>query len=661
MGQAHASCSSCNYDLCMDCATTTTTGAAPHSDVDSTSQAALELVLEACAARFPQTLAEKSNDDQLCERRVTVDLYELSHTCLTSFDQRCTNEGDLAFVGLLALRNFLIQRQKMPRRPGLHLYAGALNYLRPLVETAVQRLSAALASDEDMSSLPVTAVLRVPRWVLLDLANTLTFVDISLLHEDPLTFGDKAEQYLMDHPQALSFSMDTDEVSTPLRRGECFLDDNCTCCWYPCKHELERQMALSSFSRGDDVLDSWTTSELPTTLALFGSVVVDDSSIFLLGGATGEEDPELKVFATCISNVVVASLSKQSNELTWTNVPNLSHPRCSHASCVLRDSSGRARTIVVSGGAQPPTKLSSVELLSLESIDEGWVAGPPLPRARKSHHMVGLDGCLFVFGGQTDVAQHNRDCDIFCLARNCWANGPRFPQACRGGDMIVIREHFVAIFGGMVGNSQQHLSWVLHLKPWVDWCSAGCLPDHRPPSTWIRGPNLPTAMAAPNVCYAASSETGRSDDWIISTGSLETSNTCYGIQFDASQVTRNPSFWSNLRWQRLGPVPDVSAMGKTIVANGSLYMIGGFRAITQRLSSTIHTRKLNPSHRLPLPTAFEITTSALLGDITQHYRIALNNHYPVGRLGFPLPENQLFPGDGTRVLRLLPSGDVLRH
>ena len=159
-------------------------------------------------------------------------------------------------------------------------------------------------------------------------------------------------------------------------------------------------------------------------------------------------------------------------------------------------------------------------------------------------------------------------------------------------------------------------------------------------------------MASPNICYAPSFQTGRNDDWILSTGSLQVKNIACGIQLDASSATGDPSFWSNLRWQRLGAVPAISSMGKSVVGSGSLFMIGGHCSATQKLSSTIHVRKINERHSQPIPTSPMGQT--LFGDSLGHYQMACNNHFPMCRLGFPLPEHKLFPEDGSRVLRLLP-------
>ena len=62
-----------------------------------------------------------STDQELCDRRVTIHLYDLAIEAFSRFELKCTNNADIAFVGFLALRNLLTNEQSHKQELKLHV------------------------------------------------------------------------------------------------------------------------------------------------------------------------------------------------------------------------------------------------------------------------------------------------------------------------------------------------------------------------------------------------------------------------------------------------------------------------------------------------------------------------------------------------------------
>ncbi|CAB9511205.1 expressed unknown protein [Seminavis robusta] len=169
-GQVHTSCSMCDYDLCMKCSLPCASeNKNPSADP---TEDAWKAACEACNVTPVAAEESPAGDDDICERKVTVDLYELAKSCLEEHGQRCTNEKDLGFVGLLALRNLLQEGQSDKNAKSLRFSVGALFHLREMAEVAVERFASALALQKEVGSLTTTITIRAPRWVLFDMLNS---------------------------------------------------------------------------------------------------------------------------------------------------------------------------------------------------------------------------------------------------------------------------------------------------------------------------------------------------------------------------------------------------------------------------------------------------------------------------------------------------------
>lgn len=605
-----------------------------------------------------KTLA--TNDKvELCERRVTIDLYQLARSTLSRFGLSCTNDGDVAFVAILALKNFLTKAQREENK--LMLSAGALRHLDGFIQSAAEIYALQLARNEAITTFPVIVSLKAPRWVLLDFANLPTNIDASLLDGRSLLLGQKTEQYLQDNSECVSFSFPMhDEALQPLSLRYCSDSPSCNSSWSPCKHSVQTPHP-ASLILVPSTLDPWETTRLPLPLERFGCAVVNDC-IFVIGGAT-EEDPDTQELTTCSAKTFVCRFpltTKASMGSVWSTVGELITPRRNHATSVLKDDHGAAIAIAVSGGRTSTTPgreasaLSSIELLWLDRSVREWEEGPTMPCARTSHHMVSLEGSLFLFGGGVENSDRELDCDIYNMELELWLKGPELPLSSFLGDSILIHDRFVMLFGGVRGQTLLRDSLVLDLKPWLAWCAKGGREDQRPASTkWMCGPSLPSPEGCPNICWAPGSETGREDDWILSIAALSQGNICWGIPLDPASLGTDPAFWSSLEWRLLGATPESIVLGGIVAVRGYLVMMGGRSTDSNLIFGAVHFRRLSSSHSVPLPAPANFRL--VQKDIITHYRILLNDLFLAGRLGFPIKEDGLFASDCcTKKLSLLP-------
>jgi len=94
----------------------------------------------------------------------------------------------------------------------------------------------------------------------------------------------------------------------------------------------------------------------------------------------------------------------------WTPGPQLITPRTQHACGVMNwknpDTGSLEKVVVAAGGAGGPV-LKSVELLFLEDINSGWVAGPDLPKEASSATMVEFQDGVILVGGSGNVGGQN--------------------------------------------------------------------------------------------------------------------------------------------------------------------------------------------------------------------------------------------------------------
>ncbi len=92
-----------------------------------------------------------------------------------------------------------------------------------------------------------------------------------------------------------------------------------------------------------------------------------------------------------------------ANQNSWFSGPKLKHGRAGHV-CglmyVANSTKGqKERIVVVAGGDDGDDDLTSVELLSLDNLSQGWVEGPSLPLGVSISAMVEFDDSLVMIGG----------------------------------------------------------------------------------------------------------------------------------------------------------------------------------------------------------------------------------------------------------------------
>ena len=592
----------------------------------------------------------------LCERRVTIDLFQLAGSILTRFGLECTNSDDAAFVGLLSLRNTLLE-ERIPSscaggydrshpqetKQTLSIDPGPLHLIRHAIVKAVELYSNALSTGVKIKSLPVEISLRLPRWVLLDMACTKLVTNSNVSLKNWFDLGHEAYSYLKENPDSLSFSFDT--TDPPLHHSFCQQEPACMGGWAPCRHDVPQCLRpiISSVVNGPSTLDPWVTTTLPVKRAGF-SCLATNHYLYVIGGSNGDADPDTGIFTTCFTSVYRTKLPL-SPMLTWSSyAPELSVARRNHTGCVHYDFNGNPMALVVCGGraeAMPGRKegrlLSSLELLRTTDEKDGGLTRsevPPMPCGRSGHHIVSMGNFLFVIGGTTEVngvgvAENSRNCDIFRVPSNTWYadRGPRFPTEISGGSMIVVRHRFVFLFGGIIGSDLSDASWILDLKPWTAWAEATFPLDQRPSVGWIQGPQLPTTMLTPNMCLASCEDTGLSRDWILSVGPMPSGTFCFGMKLPPPKAidhcnakwTTDPNNRKHasleidlspqespgnkikhvVQWKRLGAVPDSTAMGATLVTPGGvLAIIGGVSLnASDQVCNKVHFRKLMPERQ----------------------------------------------------------------
>ncbi|CAB9511203.1 expressed unknown protein [Seminavis robusta] len=270
--------------------------------------------------------------------------------------------------------------------------------------------------------------------------------------------------------------------------------------------------------------------------------------------------------------------------------------------------------------------------------------------------MIALGTKLFIFGGTSrkgtpGVAQ----CDIYDFEQSMWKEGPRLPVAFRGGSSVLVRERYAVVFGGIgQGEKQLKQSWVLDLKPWLE---AGSDTAEAPASSWFRGPDLPMELGDPMICYVSDAASGRPESWILAAGPSLLGNFCVGLKITADADLTQAKFWRSLRWLSMGATPDSYILTGCVASKGSLMIVGGYSCSENTATDKVWFREFSQQPGLLLPAA-----PSSGGDLKEKsellelQRMVLNDHFPIGRLGLPLSEEQLFSSDAVKKLTLLPPG-----
>ena len=623
-----------------------------------------------------KTLSPFSSDhpkyQTLCERCVTLDLFQLAGSVLSYGGLKCTNSGDLAFVGLLALRNLLRIHPKddaTEQKSALKVSAGALRFIVSAVEEAVVIYSNLLANDTQVDSLRASISIKVPRWVLLDMACARLDVTTSLIVKGGFDLSQKVIEYLEGHPESISVTLDTN--SKPL-----VVYNECPACgcengWAPCirKNQIKTMSIITSMTNGSVCLDPWAQITLPTPLA--GHItLVARNRVYVIGGTTGDLVNSDHVYTADLplSDTAHFALSKTGK---------LNHPRRNFAGCVREVDDREQLWISGSRGSLLPDGNdgdvdSTIEVLGLGEPQPCWKYAMNMPRARCRHHMIYLDQNLFIFGGQSDNAADSialaPECDIYSFVQKQWLVGPELPMKYASGSSVVLGKRFLWVMGGAIGNQDLKSSFVLDLHPWIKWIADGSHEDSRPGSGWFAGPEMPKAMLHANVVWVTAEASGRADDTLLLVAPLTNGNFCLGMSFppklfedpnvewSASCLTVNGQSQS-LTWQHLGGVPDATVSGTVNVVGSTLFMIGG--GSESGILNVAYAREL-PQSGCIIPIGSDSRDADMVKkmrmmqfaqNMHKNLQVKINDHYLVSRLGFPvMEESDLFAEDGTKRL-----------
>ena len=560
-------------------------------------------------------------EEPLCERRVTIDFHKLASDCLGKLNLKCTNSGDIAFVGLMALRNILSRDGGRGGHIMLQTDAGALTLLTDAISQMVNTYSHMLAAGMEVDKLVATVKITAPRWVHLDLAHSIVEINEHITGGDydtgTLGIGkrarfalpEKVHNWLLDNSKAVTIDFDT--IEKPLmhpgfcrRRRTCLQGG-----WGCCQHELESSMLLKHGSRvkAATALDDWAYIDLPKSCASAQALVVNDF-VYVVGGAVGNQDL-FGNYISCKDSVIRANLPFKPNS-AWTQMKNLSCARRAHAACVRCDNEKKPIALIVSGGRGTYEQelkggrlLSSCEILPLqddvEDTETEWdTQSIELPTTRAAHHMICYQDCLFIFGGRTNtegngLTSESKQVRIYDFQTKKWYNGPEHGLAFAGGSSFLVADRWWCVLGGVIGSKFLEFFSVLDLKPWADWVKQGCLPKSRPATTWMRGPDLPGGLPTPNAVYVPRSVSKSPNDWILLVGPNR--NYCFGMVLNVrDSVIKNDHLrWLPqgmflpeppgsqtgrlfaLKWERVGGCPDGFNMSTVVASHQQLVVIGG--------------------------------------------------------------------------------------
>ena len=153
---------------------------------------------------------------------------------------------------------------------------------------------------------------------------------------------------------------------------------------------------------------SWQPGPAMTQKRFAHAAVVCQGHVYAIGGGNGDEDedyPTLDTLERIAVNDIFRSHSSNgpsaqagSTSTGWTLLPcRLSSKKCGFAAAVVQD-----RWIVVAGGYDLRTYLSTVDIVDTQGSTVPVLAGPPLNEGRVYFGMAVIGSCAYAVGGQGD-------------------------------------------------------------------------------------------------------------------------------------------------------------------------------------------------------------------------------------------------------------------